>query len=94
LFLMVLGGAFWGVSFLAFPYDSWGDPPHLRPGVAAISSNLAFMSVIFLLTSASVLYWLRENRRGWKAGLAGAALLFFFVTAAARIVWLQFYVLA
>jgi hypothetical protein len=80
------------VSFYAWPYESWGEPPQVRSRIALLSSNLAWAALMFLFGAAATVYS-SGNSRGWKAALFTAALFVFMALSAARIIWIQFWVL-
>lgn len=80
---------------IADPYTAWGvEHEHVRPAVANLSLAFASAALIFILIAAGLAFLWDTKRFDWKRlGLAG--LLFFFGgTAFARIIWVQFFVLA
>jgi hypothetical protein len=92
--LLILAGAASLASLLADPYTSWGvEEEQVRPGPAAISVNLALLSLALAVASAFVLYRRSEDRRGARAWLFGAGLFVLAAGDLARIVWIRFFVL-
>lgn len=83
---------FWLASMVVQPYTTWGDPPKIRTAASNGIVGVAVICLVFLLIS-SLVYWKRENRRGWKAIVFALALLFFGGTALARFIYVRFYIL-
>jgi hypothetical protein len=95
LFLLAVAIVLWIGIFLAYPYTSWGvAEEQVRPSVAHLGVQFALASLLVLAASAFVVFGERVNRRGVRAVIFGTVLLFFFATALARLIWVQFYVLA
>lgn len=94
LALLAIGIVLWIGTLLADPYTSWGvAEEQVRPSVARLGVQFASASLLALVASAFVIFGERVNRRGVRAVIFGIVLLFFFATALARLIWVQFYVL-
>lgn len=92
--LILAGGVFWFGTMIADPYTAWGvEHEQVRPGVARIGINLAAIAIMLHVGAAGVIFSIPRNRKGWSAILIGLLLLFLIGTAAARLIWVQFYVL-
>ncbi len=84
----------WIGIFLAYPYTSWGvAEEQVRPSVARLGVQFALASLLILVASAFAVFSDRTNWRGARSIIFGTVLLFFFATAFARLIWVQFYVL-
>ena len=92
---LLLGILFCTISLLAYPYRSMGvGPQYLRRGVADLSADAAITCLALLAIAGLLAFWKEENRHGRRAIALAIALLFFGGTAIARLVYIQFYVLA
>src|SRR5689334_289968 len=88
----IISVLFWGGSFMAYPYTSWGfETEEVRPSIADLSFGLAMISIILAVVSAFVVLWRKSSPRGWGEIIFALALLFFGGTATARLFWIHFF---
>jgi hypothetical protein len=93
--LLIFAGGCSLLSLLADPYTSWGvEEEQVRPGPAAVSVDLALVSLALLGAAAWLVYRDPANRRGGRAWLFAAALAALAAADVARVVWIRFFVLA
>ena len=81
---------------VADPYTAWAvEHEQVRPGVAHLSVAFASAALILILIAGVLAFWRGAGTLNWRR-LGFAAFLFFFFggTAFARIIWIQFFVLA
>jgi len=86
--------SFCAVSFLADPFTAWGGAEQVRPSAARVSSNLALVSTALILLAALVVFWRHESQKSWKEALFAMTALFFGMANVARVLWIEFDVLA
>ena len=93
LLFMTLMSFFWFFSMIFDPYQTWGYY-EVRTSVANLSAEFAAISIAFLIASGFVLFPYFEKWRDGRAVALAVTFYFFGVTAIARLVWIEFYVLS
>ena len=95
LILFAVGLFGWLGSMMIDPYNTLGvGPEYIRRGIPESIQNAAGIAALLFLVSALITYSKPENRRGWKGISFAITLLFFTGTALARVISIQFFVLA
>lgn len=74
-------------------YQFWGDPPEVRVRAALLSSNLSWFALLLVVVAAFATYSGGLRSHGWKVAALTVAYVLIGGLSAARIVWIQGFVL-